>query len=717
MTSPADPTPDLPSADVTTGYTPTPTGSDRTRDHSPGPRDCATPDGLPVVPGYCVSREIARGGMAVVYAAHDPVFDREVAVKVMHPGQDADRFVVESKVTAHLPHPGIPPVYTLGKLPDGRPFLAMKLIRGRTLAAELDGTDRLVELPRLLGMFEQICQTVGFAHAQGVIHRDLKPLNVMVGSFGEVQVMDWGLAKEIARGEQVTQTEGSLAAGTDSAPDSTTAGQARGTPSYMAPEQARGEPVDARADVFALGGILNAILTGQPPFLGDSVGDRLRKSAGAELSDTLARLDACGVDADLVAIAKRCLAAQAGDRFASGQEVAGAIAAYRAGVEERLRQAERDRAVSAAEAREQRKRRKVQLALTAAVLLIVAGGGAFAWWQERQATDRKATEARLAGERDTEERIKVEQARQGVSDNRRLAGSLRKLSRFHAADEALKHAATLARSGAPELLAEVEQARSDLAFVVRLDDIRYRKWVYLYEPGGTAHPNTLIASPEYHKAFVDRGLDLKTLDPAEAARRITASTVKDELVAAVDDWALHEPDTGVRIRLLAIAHRADPGPWLDRLRDPDVWGDRKAIEKLAADARPADLSPAALSTLARLMWAEKLDAATLFSTARAEHPTSFDLAFACAVWHSYQDDGQELGPLEAACALRPENAAAWGSLGISLAKKKHSAGAITALRKAIHLDPTFAPHHFNLGSALFEKGDLDGALAQFKECV
>jgi serine/threonine protein kinase len=160
------------------------------------------PNDLPCVPGYSVSHEIARGGMGVVFAAHEPAFDREVAIKVMHPGQDAGRFVVEAKVTAHLPHPGVPPVYVLGVLSDGRPFLAMKLIEGRTLADELKASDRTADLPRLLGVFEQICLTVGFAHSKGIIHRDLKLANVMVGAFGEVQVMDWGLAKEGANGRR-----------------------------------------------------------------------------------------------------------------------------------------------------------------------------------------------------------------------------------------------------------------------------------------------------------------------------------------------------------------------------------------------------------------------------------------------------------------------------------------------------------------------------------
>jgi serine/threonine protein kinase len=127
-------------------------------------------DDLPDVPGYRVLREIARGGMGRILAALDLGLDRDVALKVMLPGANADRFVRESKITAWLPHPGIPPVHALGTLAGGSPFLAMKLIAGQTLAEEMKTADR----PRLLHAFTQVYQAVGFAHSRGVIHRDLR---------------------------------------------------------------------------------------------------------------------------------------------------------------------------------------------------------------------------------------------------------------------------------------------------------------------------------------------------------------------------------------------------------------------------------------------------------------------------------------------------------------------------------------------------------------
>jgi len=167
--------------------------------HPPAPDQ---PADLPVIPGYRITTLIAQGGMGRVYEGHDLTLDREVAIKTLLPGANAERFITEAKITAKLAHPGIPPVHALGTLDDGTPWLAMKLIRGQTLAELLTSRRRQSsggdDVPRFIQVFEQICQAVGFAHSRGILHRDLKPLNVMVGEFGEVQVMDWGLAKELA---------------------------------------------------------------------------------------------------------------------------------------------------------------------------------------------------------------------------------------------------------------------------------------------------------------------------------------------------------------------------------------------------------------------------------------------------------------------------------------------------------------------------------------
>jgi len=187
---------------------------------------------------------LGRGGMGVVYLARDTALDREVALKIFDraPG-DAN----EARLIARLEHPGIVPVHDFGELPDGRQFYAMKLVRGDRLDRWM-GAGR--DISERLGVFLRVCDAVAFAHAHGVVHRDLKPANVMVGEFGEVLVLDWGIAAELTNADSGSRGRDSIV----------------GTPEYMAPEQARGDAgVDHRADVFALGAMLAGIAAGSAP--------------------------------------------------------------------------------------------------------------------------------------------------------------------------------------------------------------------------------------------------------------------------------------------------------------------------------------------------------------------------------------------------------------------------------------------------------------------
>jgi len=248
-----------------------------------------------------VRGEVGRGAMGRVLLGFDTKLRREMAIKVTHlprsllPRQLLARFVEEAQITAQLEHPNIVPVHDLGLDPDGRAYFSMKLVRGRSLEAILNArlagdAETLSEfgLRRLLDVFLQICQALEYAHARGVVHRDLKPANVMIGDFGEVAVTDWGVAKlqELAAGVS-TRAEALLSEhdGEESGPISTPAGPPSvtsvrgetkawqtlhgavlGTPQYMAPEQAKGLPVDERSDLYSLGVILYEILCDRVPF-------------------------------------------------------------------------------------------------------------------------------------------------------------------------------------------------------------------------------------------------------------------------------------------------------------------------------------------------------------------------------------------------------------------------------------------------------------------
>ncbi len=402
---------------------------------STGPHLPSPPADVPGISGYAVTGEIARGGMGRVYAGRDRTLEREVAIKTLLPGADAARFVTEAKITARLPHPGIPPVHALGTLDDGTPYLVMKLIHGRTLAAVLEERSSPADgLPGLVQVFEQIAQAVGFAHSQGIIHRDLKPQNVMVGVFGEVQVMDWGLAKDLAAGGDESGQPGECDDVTQTA-----AGAVMGTPAYMAPEQARGEPADARADVFALGGILTAVLTGRPPLGGKDMAEVISRAGRADLSEALARLDASGADAELIALARHCLSARAKDRPADAGAVAAEVAGYRAGVEARLRRAEAEAAAAVVREAEQRKRRRVWYGLTAVLLLGVVASSVLAVWanaarQEaeiaRQGEARRAESEKEARQREQTAREQAQAAKERETQEKANAVAVRDFLRY-----------------------------------------------------------------------------------------------------------------------------------------------------------------------------------------------------------------------------------------------------------------------------------------------
>ena len=244
---------------------------------TPDRGDLADAEVLPVEPEgkYARLDELGRGGQSIVWRALDRFVGREVALKELAPpGPDGSpqstrtaraRFLREARLTAGLDHPGIVAVHELAQRPDGTVYSAQKLVRGRTLKAALAQCRTLSQRLELLPNLVAAAQAMAYAHGQSVLHRDLKPSNVMVGPCGETVVVDWGLAKRLGEAEPAGAMPES-----DSGPEHTQAGVAMGTPSYMSPEQARGDvdSIDERSDVFGLGAMLYELLTGRPPFVG-----------------------------------------------------------------------------------------------------------------------------------------------------------------------------------------------------------------------------------------------------------------------------------------------------------------------------------------------------------------------------------------------------------------------------------------------------------------
>ncbi len=721
--------------------------NDSTEHTGPGPRPPA--DDLPDVPGYDVSRELARGGMGRVLAATDLAFRREVAVKVLLPKYRAEdgartRFVREAHVTARLAHPGIPPAHHLGTLADGSPFLAMKLVRGHTLAALLKGRPSPAHnLGWFVGVVEQVCQAVGFAHAGGVVHRDLKPGNVMVGAFGEVQVMDWGIARVRAEGAGPTPEESRTRAWCDPAEAVTHAGVVMGTPAYMAPEQARGEDADARADVFALGGILCEVLTGARPFRG-TADEALARAKAGDVAEARADLDACAADPELVDVARLCLSPTRGPRPADGQRVADLLAAYRAGVDARLRAAEQDRAAAEARVAEGRKRRRVQLVLAAALVLLVAGGGAVGVWRVSE-DGKKRLDARLREEEQERRTAAADEqvntlfervlAELGAGDADRAAALLDQAER-RAKDAGLTSPADRVR----RYRAEVTSQRA----LDAVDDVR---WTLV--DGRPASPTAVTDG--WRAALKGYGIAPGTTPPAEAAARVNGSAIRTSLLVALDGWLARAPGAEVD-HVRAVLDAADPGRFRAEVRQLVAARDAAGLAVRATRPEWADLPTGLAQAVAQVV---PPDAARgVLVSAVARRPNDFNLLMGVAATYPPDTEvgaAERVGWYQAAATLRPKafavrvalgtalrdlgdgdrafetireavrlnprSAIGHNNLGILLRDRGDAAAAEAALGEAIRLDPGYAPAHGNLGNVYFDRGDMPRAVAAYREAV
>jgi serine/threonine protein kinase len=304
---------------------------------------------------YTLTRIHSTGGMGRVWVAHDADMGRDIALKELSPEKAEStelcrRFLKEARITGQLEHPGIVPVYDVARRPENKqPFYTMRFVKGRTLTVaaheyhqrRVSGNADSLAFLTLMNAFVTVCNTIAYAHSRGVIHRDLKGQNVILGDFGEVVVLDWGLAKLVDRPEEQADQHSILPGrSTSAARDITLQGEAIGTPAYMAPEQAAGrlDLVDRRSDVYGLGAILYEILTGHAPFCGSDVHEILRRVEEEE--PVRPRQTWSEVPPPLESACLRALAKRAPERHASATELAQEVQGWQ---EVQRRQAEEER--------------------------------------------------------------------------------------------------------------------------------------------------------------------------------------------------------------------------------------------------------------------------------------------------------------------------------------------------------------------------------------
>jgi tetratricopeptide (TPR) repeat protein len=631
------------------------------------------------------------------------------------------RFQNEARAAASLEHPHIVPVYGVG-CERGVHYYAMKFIEGQSLAAFLqpqraeaangpdqpagagavEAKDQRANAPRAPdttpaatartkrasggpAVFRQIAawgiqaaEALEHAHGVGIVHRDIKPANLMIDDQGALWVTDFGLAR--------TAADAGL----------TRTGDLLGTLRYMSPEQALAKHglVDHRTDIYSLGAALYELLTGRPAIEGQERQEVFQRIADDEppAPRTLNR----AIPSELATVVLKMLAKEPAERYATAQQAADDL---RRTLEDKPIRARRPSLAQRARRWARRHRR----AVWATVVVAVLASGIGLWYQQDRAERRAEAAVREADQR--------RGAQQALAEARRLQGQ----ARWPQARAVLAQALTQVGDAAPaELRQSLEQAQRDQELVARLDSIR-RKKADIYE-------NKLYwskADRDYAATFREAGLLGDEGEEATVvAARIKGSAVRLALVAALDDWAGTSKDPRRRAWLLEVARRADPDPLRDRVRDPVIWDDARALAKLASKVDVGSLGPQLLVGLADRVRQTGGDAVPLLTAAQARYPDDFLINVDLAMTHFMAEKWEKaVECYRAALALRPEAAEVYSSLGGALLSQGRTDEALFACQQAVRLDANYSMAHGNLGSTLGKLGRVDEAITEYRRAI
>jgi tetratricopeptide (TPR) repeat protein len=533
------------------------------------------------------------------------------------------------------------------------------------------------------------------------VHRDLKGANVVLGRFGEVVVLDWGLARVLGAGDPDVN-ERPVEPLPDIELERSQEGWVKGTPTCMAPEQARGEVsrIDRRTDVFGLGGILYEILTGQPPYQGTSRNEVLDRARRGEVRSP--RTLAGWVPRPLEAVCLKALAARPEDRYATATELAEEVKHWLAG--EPVRAWPEPWPVRAGRWVRQHRVTATATAAALVVALVLLTGGGVMW--------------RLA---------KLERRRRGADHaetNLVQVSRLRQQMHWKEAWVLMDQAERAVEEAEDEgLRARFVQAKADLELAEELD--RIREAAHALDDGKWAPGR---ARGRYPEVFLEYGLDMLQDSVEALAARIAASAVRGEILAALDDWTLSATQTRRR-RLLVLTSRIDPeNPWRKLLLEGEDLDDRVRRGALLAQVKHESLAPATAVFLFALLGQGTPEGLKLLAWVRERRPDDFWLNFTLGnelagdMGNSHEDrdrsrQEEAIGYLRAALAVKPNSSVALNNLGFVLSAKGEVGWAIRKYREALRLDPKLAMAHNNLGVALSRQGDVEGAIRSYREAL
>ena len=720
---------------------------------------------------FLVRDEIARGGMGIVYRGFDRELKREVAIKVLQKDQSgaAHRFHREAQILGQIQHPGIVPIHETGRLRDGRMFIAMKLVEGQTLRGLIENSEGFGNRPELLGVFGQVCETLAYAHSKNVVHRDLKPENVMVGSFGEVQVMDWGLAKKLADTKEETdqstvtsdphddlpqQLNGFKSASLQNSKDAnpvpmsplvTQLGDVFGSPAYMSPEQAHGQSADRRTDVFAIGGILFFLLTGKAPFEAPSQTKALAKSRNHDMSELKKELANKELDSELIEIVQSCLSPQVENRPNDAGEVNELFKKF---LSNREQQFEKDRIDSARAserliAQQKRNRQVVWFSGAIIVALLATTVTGFLYLTEKNRRQSEIANTKL------EQLKRQSEAENQIRVNLSSAENFQRLAiesdsdvgseHWRSALFEIKQAKSLANESISETLrselvsidSEV-QAEADLFFGLRTrkeqefacrEEVRETCYQSLYPPSLRM---ALLGrlSEQFADAYEKIGITPGELSD-EVVTRLAQSEYKAFLMHGLLFWRV---EIGRESRRFGPRDDDDSNRrWIDELltkadQDPLRKKIRAAVrEKNFQRLAPLLKKKEAIESLATVLLCTPLvefletpeDQINYLLRAQQAFPDEFQLKWKLSAVNGLNDEAKkELGFRAAlACyALQPRNPAVLMNLGATYIQQENYDLAVQLLEQVVQVAPNFSDAQYNLANAYWRGGQPELAI-------